>query len=97
MCWVRAHTHIPNPDCIVALANEKVASFAIPGRYAVGKYRNPRSDRRSDSKARRAATATAVVVSRKDRDRGDYPFDDFAALLDGSVRGMFRTRVIIRV
>lgn len=45
-----ARTHVPNPDCIVALANEKVASFAIPGRYAVGKYRNPRSDRRSDSR-----------------------------------------------
>lgn len=42
----------PYPSCIVALANEKVASFAIPERErhcTVGKYRNPRSDRRSVS------------------------------------------------
>lgn len=27
-----ARTHVPNPDCIVALANEKVVSFVFPRR-----------------------------------------------------------------
>ena len=31
-CVGCARTYVPNPDCIVALANEKVASFAIPWR-----------------------------------------------------------------
>lgn len=84
-----ARTHVPNPDCIVALANEKVASFAIPGRG--GALSGNTETHVPIEGATRGSSRGAAAVSRKDRDRGDYPFDNFVALSDGSVCGMFRT------
>lgn len=74
----------PYPSCIVALANEKVASFAIPERGSAlsGNTETPRSDRKSVSAGSRRATA----VSRKDRIAAIIR----SAILRNYSEGMFR-------